>query len=244
MGSGTAIQTVNRETGEIVTTETFDFASYIVQIGKDGLTRQQQLAAAYDAACTALIGPNDVQVEGTRTFKKKSAWRKLGRHFGISTEVVKADREWLKDDFLATVTVRAVAPWGQHTDAVGACCTDEESGRRTITVADSIATAETRATNRAISNLIAMGEVSAEEMNKSGGGGSKAPADKLMPFGKAKGKRLGDLTVPELQRTVTWCKETDAGKFADLIAACESVIAAKSEPGDADEDGPDYEGAA
>ena len=44
------------------------------------LALQNRLAAAYDAACTALIGPNDVQVEGNRSFKKKSAWRKLGRH--------------------------------------------------------------------------------------------------------------------------------------------------------------------
>lgn len=241
--TGTAVQTLNRDTGEILTTESFDFATYLTQIGKDGLGRQQQLAAAYDAAVAGLIGPNDVQIEGGRSFKKKSAWRKLGRHFNISTEVLKADREWLKDDFLATVTVRAVAPWGQYTDAIGACCTDEESGRRTITVADAIATAETRATNRAISNLIAMGEVSAEEMNKNGGG-RKSPADKLMPFGKQKGTRLGDMPVADLQSTVAWCKSKDDGaaKFKELIAACESVIAAKSAPaGDADE-GPDDDG--
>lgn len=243
MTTGTAIQQVNRETGEVVVTEAFDFGTYLTGLGDQGVKRQQQLAAAYDAACAALVGPNDVQVEGGRSFKKKSAWRKLGRHFGISTEVLGIEREWLKDDFLATVRVRAIAPWGQHTDAVGACGTDEETGRRTITVADAIATAETRATNRAISNLIAMGEVSAEEMNKERGPRTrsdtgKAPGDKLMPFGKHKTKKLGEIDVTELQSTVSWCREKDATKFADLIAACEAVIrekAGQAEPAEAEE---------
>src|SRR5262245_22436839 len=114
--TGTAVQTLNRDTGEIQVSESFDFATYLQQIGGQGLTRQQQLAAAYDAACAALIGPNDVQQEGSRTFKKKSAWRKLGRHFGISTAVLAKEKEWLGEDFVATVTVRASAPWGQFTD--------------------------------------------------------------------------------------------------------------------------------
>lgn len=236
----TGVTVVDRSTGEIVESAAFDMATYVASVSTpEAFQRQQALAAAYDHACRSLIGPNDVQQEGGRTFKCKSAWRKLGRHFNISTEVLRSEREWLKDDFLATVTVRAVAPWGQYTDAVGACCTDEESGRRTITVADAIATAETRATNRAISNLIAMGEVSAEEMGK-GRPASKSPADKLMPFGKHKDKRLADVPVVDLRSTVQWCKEKDADKFKDLIAACESVIASKGVPGDADE-GPDYE---
>lgn len=151
----------------------FSMQQYLGSIATpQALAAQQQLAAAYDAACHALVGPNDVQKEGGREFKKKSAWRKLGRHFRISTSVVRIDKEWTGDgNFLATVTVRASAPWGQSAESVGACGTDEATGRRTISTADAIATAETRATNRAVSNLIAMGEVSAEEM-----GNRSAPA--------------------------------------------------------------------
>lgn len=239
--TGVAVQTLDRSTGEVVTSERFDFGHYMEAVGPAGLNRQQQLAAAYDKACAALIGPNDVQVEGARTFKKKSAWRKLARHFGISTSVIQVSKEWLEgsgasaDDvgiFLATVTVRASAPWGQSAEAVGACGTDEETGRRTITRADAIATAETRATNRAISNLIAMGEVSAEEMNKERGKATrssavKAPADKLMPFGKLKGLRLGEISVEDLNATMVWCQEKDAAKFKDLIAAIATVVQEK-----------------
>lgn len=231
---GTSI--VRHDTGEeIITGAPFDFATYLSDLASPAhLARQQKLAAVYDAACLSLIGPNDVQVEGGRSFKKKSAWRKLARHFTISTSVVDVQREMLGEHFLALVTVRASAPWGQSADAVGACCTDEATGRRTITVADAIATAETRATNRATSNLIAMGEVTAEEIGDrraSGGGAVKGDADKVMPFGKHKGKKLGDLTNADLENTVEWASSDGekAEKFKDLIAACSAVIMSRSD---------------
>jgi hypothetical protein len=153
-------------TGEVLpAAQPFDMATYLADLkGDRHLAQQKALAAVYDAACHALIGENDVQKEGARSFKKKSAWRKLARHFNISTEIVRVEKEVLNGEFCATVTVRAVAPWGQHAEEVGACSTDEATGRRTISTADAIATAATRATNRAVSNLIAMGEVSAEEV--------------------------------------------------------------------------------
>lgn len=52
----------------------------------------------------------------------------------------------------------------------------------------------------------------------------KGAADKVMPFGKSKGSRLGDLGNDVLASTVTWCREKDEKKFADLIGACEQVM--------------------
>ena len=167
----TAVQPegANVETGEIVALPAkFEIAKYLDQVGgSPAFTIQQRLAAAYDAACAALIGPNDVQEERGRKFKKKSAWRKLARHFAISIDADPADTTFTRFDggWLATARAVAVAPWGQRFTDVGACGSDEEVGRRRITMADAIATAMTRAINRAISNLIAMGEVSAEELS-------------------------------------------------------------------------------
>lgn len=245
---------VHSGTGEVVgEVEPFSMPDYLTSISTPAaFQHQQRLAAAYDSACASLIGPNDVQIEGARTFKKKSAWAKLGRHFNISTVVVSTQKEMLGEIFCATVTVKALSPWGQSAEAVGACATDEESGRRSITIADAIATAETRAHNRAISRLIAMGEVSAEEMSKGakaattqaspapreGAAGEQTPGptrsgkplphDKLMPFGDDKGVPLGEIDNARLQKTVTWCKGKDAKKFADLIVACETVIASRT----------------
>jgi hypothetical protein len=218
---------VRAETGEVVET-TFSMQDYLASVLPDAaLAVQQKLAAAYDKACTALIGPNDVQKEGSRTFKKKSAWRKLARHFCISTAVVQVQRDIIEGSFLATVTVKASGPWGQSTEAVGACGQDEATGRRTITIADAIATAETRATNRAISNLIAMGEVSAEEMSGKGNDRPQSieqkPAEqKRMPFGKRKGVPLGDFNDEDLQSAMKWCREKDA--YKDVVDAIVTVL--------------------
>lgn len=216
---------VDTATGEVLPAP-FNHADYLASISTRGaLDMQNKLAAAYDAAVGALIGPNDVQVEGGRSFKKKSAWRKLARHFGISCDVVRIEKDWSPNgDFVATVVARAVAPWGQHYEEVGACSTDEATGRRVITVADAIATASTRASNRAVSNLIAMGEVSAEEIGDRGERPAPRQATgnggRRMPFGKTKGKLLSELTVAELQSARDWCSDSDEkrAKFADLIA--------------------------
>jgi hypothetical protein len=163
----TAPEGVRPETGEVVPLPVkFEMGGYLAGLrGKGALSAQQELAAAYDEACRQLIGPNDVQRDGKREFKKKSAWRKLARHFGISVTLVRIEHHVLESNhFLAIVTARAIAPWGQMFEDAGSCGTDEATGRRVITIADAIATASTRASNRAVSNLIAMGEVSAEEI--------------------------------------------------------------------------------
>lgn len=251
MSSANALQTLDRATGEVTTTPVFDLTAYLGDVSSDAAFKTQQaLAAAYDRAVVALIGPNDVQQEGGRTFKKKSAWRKLARHFRISTSVVGIDRAYEADDFIATITVRATAPWGQYTEAVGSCSTSEATGRRVITVADAIATAETRATNRATSNLIAMGEVSAEEMGDRASGSARTPSPRtpshprgepVMPFGKTKGTLLSALPDDELIGALTWAR--GKGKFTEFQAEAEAELdkradAIGADRGDAFEDEP------
>lgn len=158
---------------------TFNMSTYMRTLDQQALGEQQALAAAYDRACASLIGPNDVQQEGGRTFKKKSAWRKLARYFNITVEASLADTRidmLPSGEWIAIARASAVAPWGQRFDDLGACGSDEETGRRTITYADAVATALTRAANRAVSNLIAMGEVSAEEIAQRRGSAREAEA--------------------------------------------------------------------
>jgi hypothetical protein len=228
--SGTAM--VVKDTGEIV--QHFDRSAYLSELASpQALAYQNQLAAAYDATCRALIGADDVQVEGGRTFKKKSAWRKLARHFAISTSVVNESVSAVGEFTVARSIVRATAPWGQSVEAIGACGTDEATGRRTITIADAVATAQTRATNRAISELIAMGEVSHEELSqgarahsapaapRAGGSGKRGG---VIPFGELKGKSFADAGAEAVQKLRDWCVKKDATKFGDLIAECEDFL--------------------
>jgi hypothetical protein len=107
----------------------------IEQLASDeALAAAQKVSEAYDRACRALLSKNDVvDVGGGREAKNKSAWRKLGRHFYISTELVSEKHDsWADVDedgirhLNATVCVRAEAPWGQTTEAVGGCSTRED----------------------------------------------------------------------------------------------------------------------
>lgn len=50
------------------------------------------------------------------------------------------------------------------------------------------------------------------------------PADKLMPIGKQKGKKLGELTNDELESAIAWCNKTDGEKFATLVETMGQVL--------------------
>jgi hypothetical protein len=105
-----------------------------------------------------------------RPFLKKSGWRKIARAFNLSFERVSSEVE--RDDrgnpVRAEVWIRAVAPNGQYGDGDGYCSSDEKRfqsrrGKQKLEN-DLRTTATTRAKNRAIADLVGMGEVSAEEV--------------------------------------------------------------------------------
>ncbi|MFL5912739.1 MAG: hypothetical protein ACJ768_19510 [Gaiellaceae bacterium] len=213
----------------------------------------QRLAGAYDKACRALLGPGDVQVDGKnkdgtpREFKKKSAWRKLGRYFGISTRILSESIEQLGEgEFIAKCVVRGTSPWGQEIDATGACGSDEEEGRRRITMADAVATAQTRAANRAVSDLVAMGEVSAEEIGERAERKERASTEPELtleealeldfPWRKHKkygGKALGEVSTKTLLIIGEWAKqkldEDPTSRFAKKLHRA-TVLIVESRP--------------
>jgi hypothetical protein len=124
--------------------------------------RKEMLAALTDPRA-------DIISYGKETYKRKSYWRKLAAIAGVSVE---KREEWKEKDERAGmtyfVTVRAALPGGQYMDGTGACSQGEprHNGRsRELTPHYLRATAETRAKNRAISDLLAFGEVSAEEID-------------------------------------------------------------------------------
>lgn len=190
-------ESVDQKTGEILDISPRTLHDVIEQIDTDqSIADQQRLANAFDKAVRALVGPNDVQMEGNREFKKKSAWRKLGRAFGLSTEIIEAETWWEMNDWedgphcISRVRVRAVSPWGQYAEAIGKCSTRESRfyrrghanfGARAKADHDCEATAQTRATNRAISDLIAAGEVSAEELEGARENGEDASTSSQPP---------------------------------------------------------------
>lgn len=57
------------------------------------------------------------------------------------------------------------------------------------------------------------------------------PWDRVMPFGKGKGKPLHELSDETLTSAVDWCQKTDATKFADLIQACADTLDHRTQGG-------------
>ena len=118
------------------------------------------------------------------SFVKRSGWQKLATFYGVSTELFEQSLERVDGELTrASARVRAIARDGRYADGGGACGRNEprfrsSSGRQKIEH-DLPATAETRATNRAISNLIGFGAVSAEEVDADvrAGKSSETPND-------------------------------------------------------------------
>lgn len=116
----------------------------------------------YEALKVSIISDEDIQVIEGKKFLKKSYWRKIATFFNLSCECVKEDR--IKDAAGLTylVTYKATATNGRHTYGDGSCSSKEK--RLVKTEHNTRAIAHTRACNRAVSNLVGGGEVSAEEV--------------------------------------------------------------------------------
>lgn len=150
----------------------------------------------YLAVCEALLTDDDYNIIQGRPRKSKSAWRKLANAFGISDDITdhRIERDPRGRPVYAWFIVRAMTRNGRQ--AVGyhevhlsekccptidgemcprarydehSCCTPTCAGFIHWSGAGNIpATAHTRAKNRAISDLIGAGEVSAEELDAVG----------------------------------------------------------------------------
>lgn len=96
---------------------------------------------------------------------KKSAWRKLARFYGVSTEIL--DKQRIVDGDGVVTWHYSVRAWQGSVTTTGeaACSTNEKGKERTEHEVKS--TSHTRAKNRAISDLIGFGQVSAEEIDVS-----------------------------------------------------------------------------
>lgn len=157
---------------------------------------QKAAMQTYQEGLRTILDSTDWQDAGRgESFVKKSGWRKIAAWFNLSIELV-ADEVERNDDGQvqrAKVWARAVAPNGRFADGDGYCDVTESRFNRNKSKLenDLRGTATTRAVNRAISNLVGMGAVSAEEVD----GGASGP-----PLGPA----ASDDQVGLLSRALVW----------------------------------------
>lgn len=145
-----------------------DRGLYSIQINVEESIKNWQ---DYQKLCRSVLNEDDYQtikVKGVdKKFKKKSAFRKLATFYGVSDRIISQEKIVRTDgSFYWRIVVEARL--GNRTSmGVGICDTQErKSGIDSFAHPehDIYATAHTRAKNRAISDLVGMGEVSAEEM--------------------------------------------------------------------------------
>lgn len=162
-------------------------------------TTARQAMDAYQALTRELLTDADwIGRPGAQgAFVKRSGWQKIATFYGVSTEVL--DRTVERDEdgrpARAYVLVRATARDGRYADGDGGCATNEPrfrsaSGTQKLEH-DLPATAATRATNRAISNLVGFGAVSAEEVDTDVRAGAAVP-DWAAPIPEDAIDRMGD----------------------------------------------------
>jgi hypothetical protein len=181
-------------------------------------------------------------IQGKTKFKKKSAWRKYATFMGISTEIVSEDitRDEQGRVVTAKYEVKATAKNGRSETGIGVCSIWDKSHEHTKTFGnrncqgpcdgrkhfdkpehDIPSTAHTRAKNRAISDLIGAGEVSAEEVDNARNGSANT-----VRKGPRPGKRpQSEDTVPNgidknniQDAEVTPKKDQKTGNQRELIA--------------------------
>ncbi|MEM3907796.1 MAG: hypothetical protein QXZ17_13225 [Nitrososphaerota archaeon] len=123
-----------------------------------------QALEAFQKLKTSVLDRNDTVDIGGKAYIKRSGWRKIALAFNISTEVISIEREKIGETYIVRVKARASAPNGRISEEVGVCDSSEFSGKLAASFHNIETKAATRAINRAISNLVGGGEVSAEEV--------------------------------------------------------------------------------
>jgi hypothetical protein len=140
------------------------------------LTAYRELQRALDQAM-----PDQIIRLDDKPFRKKGYWRAIAVAFNLSVDLECEKREVYGvlenggENYEWHVTYRATAPNGRTDTGDGACAASEkERGRMKATAHNVRSHAHTRAYNRAVSNLVGFGEVSAEEVERPSGGDKAA----------------------------------------------------------------------
>jgi hypothetical protein len=178
----------------------------------------QEFAQAFDAylEMQKIIDermPDAIMKIQGKLFRKKAYWRAVATAFKVDVEVI--EDEFFEDNGDWGYRVTCMATIGdRHSAGDGTCMASEKPGKGQATHHNVRGHAHTRAFNRAVSNLVGFGEVSAEEINR------EAPATRPAPRQNAPQKpSQGSGGVWDGTKEVffgKYSKETPPKKWADV----------------------------
>lgn len=109
--------------------------------------------------------PDQIMTIQGRQFRKKGYWRAVRAAFSLKVWCVSEERIESDGTWGYSVLYRAEGRNGMSADGDGVCMASEKRGGQ-ATVHNVRSHAHTRAFNRAVSNLVGFGEVSAEEVER------------------------------------------------------------------------------
>jgi len=120
---------------------------------------------AFEELKQKVLNANDsIMIQG-KSYIKRSGWQKIAMALGISTEIVSIKREQVGDVWIVEVVARAKTPLGRISENVAVCDSIEfRKGALQDTLHNIESKATTRAKDRAISDLVGGGQVTAEEI--------------------------------------------------------------------------------
>lgn len=124
----------------------------------EAFTAYRDLQQALDHAM-----PDQLMDIRGRTFRKKGYWRAIATAFNLNVHCVREE----SDDYGWRVVYRAETQSGRFAEGDGACSNEEKADGQD-SEHNVRSHAHTRAFNRAVSNLVGFGEVSAEEIGREG----------------------------------------------------------------------------
>src|SRR4029450_1131702 len=157
-----------------------------------------------------------IQIEG-RPFRKKGYWRGVGIAFNLTVTLLEERREVHgmfedgHDNFGWIAIYQATAPNGRSAIGDGACFAIEKAVRRLpnkwallpyqATEHNIRSHAHTRSFNRAVSNLVGFGEVSAEELERGDDQTREAvPLPPHTPYAPAQEPTRPDVELPPVRK--------------------------------------------
>ena len=135
----------------------------LAKINKHEVARIIQETELLNFTINSVLKPGDYY-QNTPT---RSGVHKIQTILNVSTEIKEENYSKVGEFWVARYKVRAISHNGRFTEAIGFCEQNEKGRIRTLH--DTMATAQTRATNRAILDLVGFGAVSHEEKNDNSG---------------------------------------------------------------------------
>jgi hypothetical protein len=167
-----------------------------------------------------VLEDSTVTIQG-RLHRKKSYWRAVATAFGLSVDLVneveiKSPAD--ETDWGYAVTYAARAKNGQYAIGDGACFASEKKSEAQRTVHNVRSHAHTRGFNRAVSNLVGFGEVSAEEIIKEGAIDNPQPNKN-----KGAAKTAGPMTEPQRLKIMASLTNLGVKSEDDRKKYCENI---------------------